>query len=103
MPNLFRARVCFLSAEAGGRKTPAMSGVRPQLKLRGVLTSCLVHGRDSSEVFEPGHEYEVSLELMFWSEYGHLVFNGAPVALYEGSRLIARGTISDARLPSEGT
>jgi hypothetical protein len=70
-----------------------MSGVHPQIKVGDEgFTSCVVRSRNSDEeVFEPGRQYEVTLELMFWAEYGRLVREDLPIELFEGSRLVARG------------
>lgn len=91
MSNDLTARIRFLPSTEGGRSTPAMSGVRPQLKLGDVLTSCVVLSKDPSQVFEPGRDYEVALRLTFPEKYGHLVCDDMPVELFEGSRLVARG------------
>jgi translation elongation factor EF-Tu-like GTPase len=95
MSKLLQARICFLRASEGGRSTPAMSGVRPHLKVGEVFTSCVVQGLEPSEVFEPGREYDVTLELRFWAEYGHLIDDALPVELYEGSRLVAQGRFTN--------
>jgi hypothetical protein len=68
-----------------------MSGIRPHLRLGNVLTSCVVQSQDSSLLFEPGRQYDVTLEIVFWEEYGTLFHDDDPVELFDGSRLIARG------------
>ena len=85
------ARIRFLTHAEGGRSSTAMSGIRPQLKLGTISTSCIVRSRGTTEHFEPGIEHEVDLELVLWDEYGHLIPNNAEIELFEGSRLIARG------------
>jgi hypothetical protein len=67
-----------------------MSGIRPQLKLGDVFTSCLVLSKDI-QVFDLGCEYEVTLRLVFPEHYGHLLNKEIPVELFEGTRPIARG------------
>ncbi len=64
------ARIRFLSPSEGGRSTPAVSGVRPHLKLNEILTSCVVRSTGAGEVFELGVEYDVTIEIVFWNEYG---------------------------------
>jgi translation elongation factor EF-Tu-like GTPase len=91
MSNTLSARIRFLLPSEGGRSTPAMSGVRPQLKLGEVLTSCVVSSKNEDQVFELGREYEVTLRLVFPEQYGQLVRFEMPVELFEGSRLVARG------------
>ncbi|MEW2372567.1 hypothetical protein AB0940_24840 [Streptomyces sp. NPDC006656] len=90
-PHTVRARVTFLPASAGGRATPAMSGIRPILRLGEVLTSCVVRSAEDIESFQPEHPYDVAIEIIFWHEYGNLFDPEAPVSLYDGSRLIATG------------
>ena len=92
MSRLLRATIAFLSASEGGRATPAMTGVRPQLKVGDVFTSTIVRSEDPEvDVFEPGRQYNVTLEMVFWDTYGQLVDLGGPVELFDGRRLIARG------------
>ncbi len=87
-----RARLTFVPASEGGRSTPASSGIKPLLKLGRILTSCVVRMSNGGDgVFVPGQLYEVTLEILFWSEYGPLFDATAPVELYDGSRLIAKG------------
>jgi len=88
---MMQARVRFLPASEGGRSTPAMSGIRPQLKVGEGRTSCIVRSIGEEELFQLGSEYEVELELIFKEEYeGKLNFN-EPIQLFDGSRLIAAG------------
>jgi translation elongation factor EF-Tu-like GTPase len=93
MSKLLKAHISFLPADEGGRSTPAMTGVRPQLKLGDVFTTCVVRGSGPAQVFQPGLEYEVALDVLFWVEYGHLVRQDMPIELYEGNRLVARGRL----------
>lgn len=92
MSNSVRARIRFLLPSEGGRSTPALCGVRPQLKLGQVFTSCTVASNDV-EIFELGSSYEVTLTLMYPAEYGKLLHSDTPIELFEGSRLVARGKI----------
>jgi hypothetical protein len=86
------ARLRFLTSSGGGRSTPALSGIRPHLKLGETLTSCIVRSREAIEVFDLGIDYDVRIEIPFWDEYGRLFSCDAPVELFDGERLIARGT-----------
>ena len=63
--------------------------MRPLLQVGAIFTSCIVQPKLATELFEPGKEYEVTIEVVFWDEYGWLFFNGMPVALFDGSRLVA--------------
>ena len=91
MSHVLPARIRFLLPSEGGRSTPAMSGVRPQLKLGDVLSSCVVMSNSDTQTFELGCEYEVTLRLVFPEQYGRLVGFETPIELFEGARLVARG------------
>jgi hypothetical protein len=88
----FEARLRFLPPSEGGRSTPALSGVRPHLKLGDILTSCIVRSGGATETFDLGIDYDVTIEIPFWDEYGKLFSSEAPIELFDGNRLIARGT-----------
>lgn len=90
-----RARVRFLTIEEGGRLSWAEDGIRPQLKLGDISTSCTVRSVEGTRQFEPGVEYLVDLELMHWEHYSHLIDLREPIVLLEGSRVVARGTYID--------
>jgi hypothetical protein len=87
------AVIRFLTTSEGGRFTAAMDGVRPQLKLGEIFTSCIVHGRGPNEPFELGVEYRVTLELVFLEKYGGLLSPSTVLALFEGNRLVATGRL----------
>jgi hypothetical protein len=88
------ATVTFLTPEQGGFLRPHGSGIKPHMKLDNELfTSCIVWGESEDQVFEPGIEYRVSLELIFWTEYRDHVRAGMPLQLNQGSQVVARGTI----------
>ena len=91
MYRVIPARIRFLLPSEGGRSTSAMSGIRPQLKLEHVFTSCVVRSKEPMQVFELGQDYDVTLEIVFWDEYRHLFRNDLRIELFEGSKLIARG------------
>lgn len=88
-----RARITFFTAEEGGLKKVPQSGVRSQLKINDVFTSCIVWGTGTGQSFELGKEHEVKLELLFWEQYQNLVFVGMPIQLNEGNRIVAKGTV----------
>ncbi|HTR40661.1 MAG TPA: hypothetical protein VMH87_03520 [Pseudomonadales bacterium] len=86
-----KAKVTFLTAEEGGRRSAPMSGVRPQLKVGDQLTSCVVWSAIPEQLFELGKEYEVGLELMFWEQCKDLVSTEMPIQLNEGGRIVGKG------------
>jgi hypothetical protein len=88
------AKVTFLPHDQGGFARPHGSGVKPQLKVKDhTFTSCIVWGESPDQVFEPGVEYAVSLELPLWEHYRNDLYAGMPLQLNDGSRIVARGTI----------
>ncbi len=87
------AQIMFLTVEEGGRLDPARDGIRPQLKLGDVQTSCVVSSTDGATVFDPGVMYNVGIEIVFWEQYSHLFNRQDPILLFDGSRLIAKGHV----------
>ncbi|RSM51478.1 hypothetical protein DMB66_41680 [Actinoplanes sp. ATCC 53533] len=81
----------FLPTSEGGRTTPAMSGVRPQLKVGNRFTSCIVRSAREEQVFQLGREYDVELDLIFPEEYQDSIDLRSAIELFDGSRLIAVG------------
>ncbi|MFE0772889.1 hypothetical protein [Streptomyces sp. NPDC058861] len=88
---LARAKVTFLPTSEGGRLTPAMSGIRPQLKIGHRFTSCIVRSTGREDVFLLGQEYEVELELVFQDENENSLTPVDRIELFDGSKLIATG------------
>ena len=88
-----RAKVRFIGPDQGGRKTPARSGTRSELRVNDLFTSCVVCGETEEQVFEFGVEYNVTLELLFWDRYRNVIHVGMPVQLNEGNRMVGLGTI----------
>ena len=70
-----------------------VSGVRPQLKVKNLFTSCSVWGESVDQVFQPDVEYRVRLEPLHLEQIKEDVLVGMVVRLNEGSRLIAEGTV----------
>lgn len=69
------------------------SGIRPQLKVGDIFTSCVVRGPEDDSPFDSGVEYAVRLELLHWEQYKDKIYVGMPVQLNDGSRIIAHGKI----------
>lgn len=88
------ARIRFLTTVEGGRRTDAISGIRPQLQLDGASTSCIVVRRDGGSLMPLGEEVEVILRPMF-AEYAARFLALRSVRLLEGSHLIAIGEFLD--------
>jgi len=88
-----RAKLTFIASDQGGRKIPARSGTRSQLKVNDIFTSCIVRSENEEQVFEFGVEYDVTLELLFWDCYKDGIYAGMPLQLNEGDRAVGFGTI----------
>jgi hypothetical protein len=87
-----RARIRFLTTAEGGRNTPPRTGIKPQLKLGHIYTSCVIRALSGDQgELELGKEHEVQLELLFWEHYSDLWRDTGKCELYEGSHLIALG------------
>ncbi len=92
MPQV-KAKVTFIAPDHGGRKTPARSGTRAELKVNDLFTSCVVRGQGEQQLFEFGIEYDVTLELLFWDRYKEVIGVGMPLQLNEGDRTVGVGKI----------
>jgi len=91
MSRKIAAKIRFLPHEEGGFSRPPLPGVRPQLRLGDVFTSCIVCPKKQLERFEQGMDHDVILEVMFWDRYKELMPKDLSVRLYDGSRLVATG------------
>jgi hypothetical protein len=92
MAKAVQARIKLLAHEEGGRLEPARDGIRPQLELGEIHTSCIVRSICGDQVFDSGVLYDVEIEIPFWEHYSALFDHDDPVRLFDGSRLIATGT-----------
>lgn len=91
MGKVVQARIKFLPPEEGGRLEPARDGIRPQLELGEIHTSCIVRSISDHQVFDSGVFYEVEIDIPHWDHYSALFDRNRPVRLFDGSRLIATG------------
>ena len=89
--NTLEATIRFLTTSEGGRSRPAVTGIRPHLKLGGIFTSCIIRAHGRTETFELGENYNVTIEIPFWDEYSSFFCVNVPIELFDGNRLIARG------------
>lgn len=87
------AKVTFVPFDQTGRMHPLQSGVPSQLKVNELFTSCRVWGKTEALIFEPGIEYNVTLELIFWDHCKDNIYAGMPLQLSEGDRIVGMGTI----------
>ena len=99
----YKAIVKFFTYEEGGRVRPPLSGFRPQLRIGNESTSTTVKLADcdvEEAVMEFGKEHVVYLELMFEDMYREklnaiLKSGNKDVELYEGNKLVGKGTMID--------
>jgi len=92
----YSAIIRFLSRDEGGRITPPMAGYKPHMKIGEEHTSCRITPKDSNiEVMEFGADYEVFIEFQFEEKFTEQIKRGLNIGLYEGSRLIGHGYLTD--------
>lgn len=95
MSKTLRAEITFTLPQDGGFTRTPQSGVRPQLAVGDIFTSCVVRPVDGDDVMKIGEPIEVTLELPFWAEYRDKFIEGMAVVLHDGSRVVARGRFLD--------
>lgn len=98
------AKVRFLTSDEGGRLTNPRSGYRPQVALgqAGLSTTCVVESVEGSEEeFGLGVEAYVKVTLLFPLEYGDQFARLTSLSLFEGSKLVARGSFTKADVDGE--
>lgn len=95
MAKLVHARIRFRKTDEGGRRTSPVTGVRSELRLGAILTSCIIRTLNDgeNEVMELGKEYEVTIEILFWEQHPHPLSVGSEIEFYEGSRVVASGQL----------
>ncbi len=89
------ARIRFLTPEEGGRPTAPSSGVRSQIRLGELQTSCIVEDDSGQAQFQLGETVEVHIRVMFPDWVGEAFALLKSVELFEGSRLVATGEFRD--------
>jgi translation elongation factor EF-Tu-like GTPase len=93
---VYKAKLNFWAEDKGGRFSPPSSGFRPQIKIGDIQTSCTVRSYENIVMtFDFTVEHIVTLELMHSSQYSNALKVGDIVSLFEGSKQIAEGTITD--------
>ena len=91
MSKKMRAEITLTPALEGGFSSPPASGIRPQLAVGDVFTSCVVRSLDGKETLPLGEPVTVEVEIIFWEEYKGKFTEGMPVVLHDGSRIVAKG------------
>jgi len=90
----FVAKLKYLKTEQGGRKTPAFSGYRPQVKFDFIemQTSGQQVFMDQKIVY-PGEEVTAEISLLSSAFLEKALFIGQSFEFREGSRVIGHGQI----------
>ena len=93
----YYAKIRFLTRDKGGRASPPLRGYRPHVKLNnGVHTSCVITPQDASlEIMGFGKQLAVTLEFPFEREYGSEIRKLDNIEVYEGSKLVGIGIITN--------
>ncbi len=87
------AEVTFLGPDKGGRSTCPRSGYHPQIALDGEYTSCAIENLGGEAEFAFDTPIRVSLRFLFADHHPDVFSVGDSIRFYEGSHLVAHGTI----------
>jgi hypothetical protein len=92
----FVAELKYLTAEEGGRKTPAFSGYRPQVKFD--FDEMQTSGQQTfltKDTVYPGDTVEAAIRIISVEHFENKLTEGMPFEFREGSRVIGTGKIID--------
>lgn len=95
------ARIRFLTADEGGRRTAPASGVRSQIELGAFQSSCVVEGVDGRTELPLGETVEVQIRVLAEDWAGDAFARVGAVELYEGKKLVATGRFLGPPTPPE--
>ena len=90
----FIAILKYKDTADGGRKTPALSGYRPQVKFQ--FTEMQTSGNQSfidKDIVYPGETVRAYIKLGSPHLFEHLLYEGMEYEFREGSHIIGTGTI----------
>jgi translation elongation factor EF-Tu-like GTPase len=87
------ARISFLTAEEGGRKTPARSGYRPQFHYEGQDWVAMQEYIDKEEAY-PGDTVTTRLSFLSPEEHRGRLRPGMEFQIREGQRVVANGVVT---------
>ena len=96
------AEIYFLSSEEGGRRSGVASGYRPQHDFqhpKGWHNDASHHYPDRNSV-EPGETVKAIISLLVPERNSGRLYVGMPFTIYEGARLVGRGTIKEILNPT---
>lgn len=88
------AEIVFFGREYGGRETPPMTGIHPQIKIDDYYTSCKMDSIDGEDTFNFGVHHLVNLTFFVYPEL-HLpkLYKGFKFNILEGTHCIGNGII----------
>jgi Elongation factor Tu C-terminal domain len=90
----FVADLKYLTTEEGGRKTPAYSGYRPQVKFE--FTEMQTSGQQKfldRETVMPGENVKAAIKIISVEYFAHSLTEGMSFEFREGSRIIGNGIV----------
>ena len=94
-PADFQGNFTLITTEAGGRKTPAISGYRPHHELHENYLSSGTHEYLDTEILWPGESSRVKVWLLAPHAYPNCLWVGRKLNVGEGSRVIGVLTITE--------
>ena len=92
----FVAELKYLTADEGGRNTPAFSGYRPQVKFD--FDEMQTSGQQTflnKETVYPGDTVDAAIRIISVEHFENTLTEGMPFEFREGSRVIGTGKIID--------
>ena len=87
----FKAEVCVLKKEEGGRHTPFFTGYRPQFYFRTTDVTGVANLPEGTEMVMPGDNIEMGIELI----QPIAMDQGLRFAIREGGRTVGSGVVSE--------
>ena len=90
----FIAELQYLTAEQGGRKTPAKSGYRPQVKFD--FDEMQTSGQQTfinKELVNPGENVKAKIKILSPDHFAHTLTEGMEFEFREGATIIGTGKI----------
>lgn len=92
----FIADLKYLTSEEGGRKTPAFSGYRPQVKFD--FSEMQTSGQQTflnKDTVYPGDTVEVAIRILSVEHFANTLAEGMAFEFREGSKIIGTGIIAN--------
>lgn len=89
------ARVAYYTAEQGGRRTPAVTGHRPQTKFEGASATTPAEQvfADEMEYILPGGSAQAEITLVSKAAFAASLYEGQMFEFFDGEKPIGSGTV----------